>query len=87
MLALRTINYENLIPARPSESLLQRRLKHGTYKYDIDGLQKYCARCQEYWPADSEFFFCNKNEGDGLMPWCKVCYDEYRYGEKKKDAA
>lgn len=55
-------------------TLLARRLATGEYRYDEDGvLEKRCSHCQEYWPADSEFFYRNKSDGDGLHCMCISC--------------
>lgn len=37
------------------------------------GLEKRCSKCQEYWPADTEFF--SPNNG-GLHAHCKGCQAE-----------
>jgi hypothetical protein len=67
-------------PAHMSESLLRKRLKSGKCRVDGDGvLEKYCSRCKEYWPADTEFYFSMGSKGDGLSTWCKACYLEWRY--------
>jgi len=45
------------------------------------GLEKRCARCREYYPADEEFFFAQKGNAPGVPPlhsWCKACYIDYR---------
>lgn len=42
---------DNLTP-----KIFARRLKRGMYSIENNELQKYCNRCKEYWPADSEFF-------------------------------
>lgn len=45
------------------------------------GREKLCKHCQEYWPADSEFWFMVKNKlKDGTVVYrpdsaCKGCYD------------
>ena len=38
--------------------------------------EKYCSRCQEWWPADTEFFFRSASTSDGLGYTCKACYFE-----------
>lgn len=38
--------------------------------------EKRCSRCEEWWPADGEFFFWSK--ANGLHSWCKACYMEDR---------
>ena len=35
------------------------------------GRQRFCPRCKEFWPADSEFFFSDGN--GGFHSWCKAC--------------
>ena len=30
-----------------------------------------CARCGEFWPADSEFFYMSNGKPHS---WCKACY-------------
>lgn len=40
------------------------------------GLEILCARCQEYWPADLEFFH---KKGDGLHSYCRACVNERCY--------
>lgn len=66
--------------AAPSARLLEKNLASGDYRYDECGdLEKRCSRCNDHWPADSEFFFSNGTAGDGLSKWCKACYVEWRY--------
>lgn len=73
-------------PATPSPSLMATGLVTGKYQYQDGELYKRCSRCCDYWPADSEFFFANKN-GDGIDNTCRACYMERRYpngrGQKK----
>lgn len=40
--------------------------------------EKYCPRCKEWWPADSEFFTSDRSSKDGLYHWCKACFTEWR---------
>lgn len=35
------------------------------------GTEIQCARCEEFWPCDPEFFFFSKNKPHS---WCKACY-------------
>ena len=38
------------------------------------GKLKQCAKCKEWWPADTEFFDKASSRKDGLHPYCKaVC--------------
>lgn len=42
------------------------------------GPVKRCPRCQEWWPADDEFFYRTKATPSGLQSWCKACWHEWR---------
>jgi hypothetical protein len=35
------------------------------------GREARCARCGEFWPADSEFFYMYKGRPHS---WCNACY-------------
>lgn len=35
------------------------------------GEEIQCAKCKEFWPLDSEFFFFTKGRPHS---WCKACY-------------
>ena len=37
------------------------------------GLEKSCGRCDDFWPADEEFFH---KRGEGLHSYCKACVSE-----------
>lgn len=37
------------------------------------GLEKFCAKCDDWWPADPEFFWVTKGK---LFHCCKACYHE-----------
>lgn len=52
--------------------LYQKRLANGIYRIEAGELEKRCAKCREYWPADNEFFH-SQNRDDGLHTWCKAC--------------
>ncbi len=52
-------------------------------RLDEDGrLERHCSRCDEWWPADKEFFYTSgPYNGKGppqLHSWCKACYQEVR---------
>lgn len=54
------------------------------------GTERLCKHCQEYWPADDEFWFMHKVRlKDGTIVFrpesaCKACYDVvYRPNVKK----
>ena len=38
--------------------------------------EKYCRRGDEWWPADTEFFFKCAASKDGLGYCCKACFFE-----------
>lgn len=44
------------------------------------GVERYCPRCDEYWPADTEFF--HSRPGGLLDAWCRACSNEYRQRRK-----
>jgi hypothetical protein len=49
------------------------------------GLQKHCPRCDDWWPADAEFFYSHKRRGRvELDTWCRACWQEYRAEYKKR---
>lgn len=74
------IHEEQIKTAHPTESLKALRLKRQVYRFSEDGdLEKRCNKCNEYWPADTEFFYSNEGKGDGLSGYCKACYIENRY--------
>ncbi|WP_422099135.1 hypothetical protein [Variovorax sp.] len=39
-----------------------------------EGLEKLCTRCDEWWPADLEFFYADPTSAGGLFYCCKACY-------------
>jgi len=50
------------------------RLASGRFVLNSLGLEKQCPHCEDYWPADTEFFFCSRSNADQLSNWCKACY-------------
>lgn len=44
-------------------------------------VERYCPRCQEYWPADAEFFYTTGSQGR-LHSWCKACTNDRRYAKR-----
>lgn len=73
-----------LIVACPTPVVKARGLASGTYREAAEGLEKRCTRCQDYWPADSEFFYANRGKSDGLGGTCKACYLENRYPDGRR---
>ncbi len=45
-----------------------------------DELERYCPRCDEWWPADKEFFY---SSGPRLNSYCKVCYQQWRISRRQ----
>lgn len=63
-----------------SPRLIAKRLLGGYFRFDEMGaLEKRCAKCREYWPADDEFFFSGVGYIDRLHCYCKACYIEKRW--------
>ena len=56
-------------------------------RLDDDGeLERHCPRCDEWWPADNEFFFTSgTGRKKGLHTWCKACYLEYRKAGRQRE--
>lgn len=67
--------------------LLEARIGSGKYRRDpILGLEKRCAACREYFPADSEFFFAG-SDGDHLHCFCKDCHTQSRHRAAERRSA
>lgn len=47
--------------------------------------EKLCVRCNEWWPADTEFFFRCARTKDGLGYSCKACFFESPTYRARKD--
>ena len=44
----------------------------------IDGeLELWCNKCEEFFPATTEFFYRDKNQKSGFRACCKACYHDY----------
>lgn len=52
------------------------------YKFTELGKEKYCPKCDEYFPATKEFFFGKNKNGLSLESCCKACYMERKRGYK-----
>ena len=61
---------------RPQDSTLGSRLLRDA----MYGPEKLCTRCDEWWPADTEFFYPQADAAGGLFYWCKACYAEWKRG-------
>ncbi len=53
---------------------LRIRLNSGKAIITEIGREKRCAKCNEYWPADTQFYHSKPSGKDGLQDWCKACY-------------
>lgn len=38
--------------------------------------EQTCTKCNESWPADTEFFFADKGKALGISNTCKACFEE-----------
>lgn len=45
---------------------------------------KTCTKCNNVFPATTEYFYKNKNQKDGLRTWCKNCVNENYLMNKTK---
>jgi hypothetical protein len=50
---------------------------HERLRATPEGLEKLCAKCDEWWPADREFFFDDPEGVHRLFYCCKACYREH----------
>jgi hypothetical protein len=50
---------------------------HERLRETPEGLEKHCAKCSEWWPADREFFFGDPEGVHRLFYCCKACYREH----------
>ncbi len=57
------------------------RITKGGYRMADGELEKRCPACEEWWPADTEFFFSLRNGAD-LHSYCKACYSVVRHPER-----
>lgn len=52
------------------------QIKPPKYIYTELGKEKYCLKCEEYFPATKEFFFGVRKDSVQLESCCKACYME-----------
>ena len=43
-----------------------------------DEREKLCTRCDEWWPADAEFFRPRSTGSRRLLCWCRACEAEQK---------
>jgi len=65
---------------------LKQGFKQGRYQLTAIGLERLCAKCDEYWPADTEFFWASPGSATGLHCWCKACYIAWKKPNLKQAA-
>lgn len=55
-------------------------------KFEMGERVKYCKKCDDWHPADTEFFNEARSRKLGLSPWCRACnsdnQNDKRYWEK-----
>ena len=49
----------------------------------VEEEEKVCVSCQESYPADTEFFYRDRRQPDGLRSTCKGCYSELPSVQKR----
>ena len=57
-----------------SASTISAVRQHPRVRETIDGVEKYCSKCADWWPADTEFWWAQKAGLLGLFGCCKACY-------------
>lgn len=58
----------------PSDRQMALRLASGKWILTFDGMEALCSRCNEYWPADTQFY--DRHQQVGLSSICKCCRAE-----------
>jgi hypothetical protein len=51
--------------------------------------EKQCTRCEDWWPADTEFFRRQAKPGspNRLAPWCRACEADYQTEKRAPEPA
>jgi len=60
-------------------TMAQRGASSAQIRQTIDGEEKLCTRCQDWWPNDDEFFYATRSAVQGrirLSSHCKACHNE-----------
>lgn len=65
--------YSPIWPAK----ILRIRLNNGKAIISNIGRELQCSKCNEYWPADTQFYHSKPCVKSGLQDWCKACYNEW----------
>lgn len=66
------------------ERALKRRMLNGSFQITVDGLEKKCPRCNEFYPLDSTFWPKNANASDQCSFICKACDNTRKSSTKKR---
>ncbi|MCY1411802.1 hypothetical protein D9M71_271940 [compost metagenome] len=67
----------------PTQQTIKQGLKSGRYVLTDLGLERRCSKCNDTWPADTEFFWSAPSTGAGLHCWCKACYLAWKTPTRK----
>ena len=51
------------------------------------GTEKLCTRCNEWWPADGEFFAPDSQGSGQLYHYCRACHIEWRRSRRDQRSA
>jgi len=51
------------------------------------GPEKLCTRCNEWWPADEEFFAPDAQGSGQLFHYCRACRVEWQRSQRDKKRA
>lgn len=80
---LATATFDTVARGDESARAISKNMRDGD-----TGHERRCPRCDEWWPADMEFFYSDKGNPSSLSDWCKACYADYRSeAAAKRDAA
>ncbi|MFP4615540.1 MAG: hypothetical protein ACLFRB_06660 [Thiohalorhabdus sp.] len=63
-----------------------RNPRSNNWRLTAIGLERYCARCGDLWPADTEFFYPSRKSG-GVHTWCRACFNEERMSRRRRAKA
>lgn len=66
--------------------LTETHAPHARLREAVEGPEKFCPKCNEWWPADREFFFGDPGGVAGLFYCCKACYREKLDPRRKEPA-
>lgn len=51
-------------------------LESGRMRTTSLGLERWCHRCDEYWPVDTDFWFWQPSSSARISWVCRACYRE-----------